>query len=115
MLLEVKNLSVRFPVTGGVLARKIGEVKAVEGVSLELGDGETLGVVGESGCGKSTLGRAIINILRAMVYGVEIDGSVLYKDSTNSTPVDLAAMSSHAMRPYRSHIMMIFENRILVL
>src|SRR5262245_64330863 len=77
-ILEVQNLRVRFPVTGGVLARKVAEVRAVDGVSFELNRGETLGLVGESGCGKSTVGRAIVNILRAMSYGVEIDGKVLY-------------------------------------
>jgi oligopeptide/dipeptide ABC transporter ATP-binding protein len=109
MLLEVKNLTVRFPVTGGVLARKVGEVRAVDDVSFGLGDGETLGVVGESGCGKSTLGRAIINILRSMVYGVEIGGSVVYRDA-DGKDVDLASLSRHAMRPYRSHLQMIFQD-----
>src|SRR5205809_1036223 len=78
-LLEIQDLRVRFPVTGGVFARKVAEVKAVDGVSFELNKGETLGLVGESGCGKSTVGRAIINILRPMVAGVEISGKVLYQ------------------------------------
>ncbi|MEE8462834.1 MAG: ATP-binding cassette domain-containing protein, partial [Acidobacteriota bacterium] len=73
-ILEVKNLRVRFPVFGGVFLRKIAEVKAVDGMSFDLLKGETLGLVGESGCGKSTVGRAIVNILRAMNYGVEISG-----------------------------------------
>jgi oligopeptide transport system ATP-binding protein len=77
-ILEVQNLRVGFPVVGGVLARKIAEVRAVDDVSFSLEKGETLGLVGESGCGKSTVGRAIVNILRAMVYGVEISGSVFY-------------------------------------
>jgi len=107
-LLEVQDLRVSFPVTGGVLARKIGEVRAVDGVSLTLNRGETLGVVGESGCGKSTVGRAIINILRSMSHGVEISGKVLYhhKDGV----VDLASLSRSQMRPYRSDIQMIFQD-----
>jgi ABC-type oligopeptide transport system ATPase subunit len=62
-ILEVRDLNVRFPVFGGVLLRKTGEVRAVDGVSFSLNHGETLGVVGESGCGKTTVGRAIVKIL----------------------------------------------------
>jgi oligopeptide transport system ATP-binding protein len=107
-LLEVQDLKVRFPVTGGVFARKIGEVRAVDGVSFTLDRGETLGVVGESGCGKSTVGRAVINILRAMSYGVEITGKVLYHHKNGV--VDLASLSRSEMRPYRSDIQMIFQD-----
>jgi oligopeptide transport system ATP-binding protein len=107
-LIEVQDLRVRFPITGGVFSRKIGEVRAVDGVSFTLDRGETLGVVGESGCGKSTVGRAVINILRSMSHGVEITGKVLYhhKDGV----VDLAALSRSKMRPYRSDIQMIFQD-----
>src|ERR1041384_6564931 len=98
-LLEVQDLFVRFPVTGGVFARKVAEVRAVDGVNLSLEAGETLGLVGESGCGKSTVGRAIVNILRAMVYGVEISGKVLYRH--NGEVVDLATLTRAQMRPYR--------------
>jgi len=107
-ILEVQNLSVRFPVTGGVFARKIAEVRAVDGVSFDLEKGETLGLVGESGCGKSTVGRAIINILRSMSYGVEISGKVIYHHE--SGPVDLAALSRRQMRPFRSDLQMIFQD-----
>src|SRR5262245_10233104 len=107
-ILEVQNLRVRFPVTGGVFARKVAEVRAVDGVSFELNRGETLGLVGESGCGKSTVGRAIVNILRAMNYGVEIDGKVLYHHP--SGVVDLAPLNRSHMRPYRSDIQMIFQD-----
>src|SRR4029079_12979885 len=107
-ILEVQNLSVRFPVTGGVLARKIAEVRAVDGVSFDLEQGETLGLVGESGCGKSTVGRAIINILRSMSHGVEISGKVIYQHETG--PVDLASLNRRQMRPYRSDLQMIFQD-----
>ena len=107
-ILEVENLQVRFPVYGGVFARKIGEVKAVDGVSVALEQGETLGLVGESGCGKSTVGRAIINILRAMVYGVEISGSIKYHHPSGT--VDLAQLSRGKMRPYRPDLQMIFQD-----
>ena len=107
-ILEVQNLSVRFPVTGGVFARKIAEVRAVDGVSFDLEQGETLGVVGESGCGKSTVGRAIVNILRAMNHGVVVEGKVLYHHP--SGVVDLVPLGRGRMRPYRSDIQMIFQD-----
>jgi len=107
-ILEVKQLTVRFPVTGGVFLRRVGEVRAVEDVSFTLRQGETLGIVGESGCGKSTVGRAIINLLRAMSFKVEITGQVLYHHP--SGVVDLAHLSQAAMRPYRSDIQMVFQD-----
>jgi len=107
-ILEVQNLRVSFPVTGGVFARKVAEVRAVDGVSFDLEHGETLGLVGESGCGKSTVGRAIVNILRAMVYGVEISGNIVYHHAAGA--VDLASLSRSKMRPYRPDLQMIFQD-----
>ena len=107
-ILEVKDLRVRFPVFGGVFLRKIAEVKAVDGMSFDLLKGETLGLVGESGCGKSTVGRAIVNILHAMSYGVEISGQILYHHAGES--VNLTSLSRSQMRPYRSAIQMIFQD-----
>jgi ABC-type oligopeptide transport system ATPase subunit len=107
-ILEVKDLHVRFPVFGGVLLRRQGEVHAVKGASFVLEKGETLGLVGESGSGKTTVGRAIINILRAMTYSVEISGEILYHRSTGT--VNLAPLDKAAMRPYRTDIQMIFQD-----
>ena len=107
-ILDIENLMVRFPVVGGVFARKIGEVRAVDGVSISVEEGETLGLVGESGCGKSTVGRAIINILRTMVYRVQISGSIKYNRSSGT--VDLAQLSRKQMRPYRPDLQMIFQD-----
>jgi ABC-type oligopeptide transport system ATPase subunit len=107
-ILEVKDLHVRFPVFGGLLLRKTSEVHAVNGVSFALNQGETLGLVGESGSGKTTVGRAIINILRAMSYSVEITGEILYYHP--SGVVNLAPLSKQAMRPYRTDIQMIFQD-----
>lgn len=107
-ILDVEDLTVRFPVTGGVLLRKVGEVRAVDHVSFQIGRGETLGLVGESGCGKTTVGRAIVNILSAMAYGVEISGKILYHHESGT--VDLAKLSRSEMRPYRSDVQMVFQD-----
>ena len=107
-LLDVQHLSVRFPVFGGVLRRRVADVHAVEDVSFTLGRGETLGLVGESGCGKTTVGRAIVNILRAMSYRVDIAGRILYHHSSGM--VDLASLSRGAMRPYRADMQMVFQD-----
>ncbi len=107
-ILDVKDLHVRVPVFGGLLLRRQGEVHAVKGVSFALNSGETLGLVGESGSGKTTVGRAIINILRAMSYDVEISGEVLYYHPSGA--VNLAPLGRRGMRPYRTDIQMIFQD-----
>ena len=108
-LLEVKNLRVRFPVHGGILQRKVGSVNAVDGVSFTIERGETLGLVGESGCGKTTVGRALINILKHVAPGVELDGEVVYVDKDGKR-TDLLHLSKRDMIPFRSKIQMIFQD-----
>ena len=73
-LLEVRNLVKHFPVRAGVLLRKVGQVHAVDGVSLSIERGKTLGLVGESGCGKSTVGRTILNLLPPTAGDVLFEG-----------------------------------------
>lgn len=107
-ILELKDLKVLFPLFGGVFFRKRLAVRAVDGVSLDLYKGETLGLVGESGCGKSTVGRAIVNVLRAMSHGVEISGKILYHGQGN--PVDINSLDRSHMRKLRSDIQMIFQD-----
>jgi ABC-type oligopeptide transport system ATPase subunit len=104
----VQDLRVRFPIYGGIIPHKQSEVRAVDGVSFVLRRGETVGLVGESGCGKTTVGRAIVNILRAMTFRVEIEGRVLYHH--DGGVVDLASLSRARMRPYRSDLQMVFQD-----
>jgi ABC-type oligopeptide transport system ATPase subunit len=108
VILEVQDLTVLFPVYGGVIPRRVSEVRAVDGVSFTLGRGETVGLVGESGCGKTTVGRAIVNILRAMAYRVDISGRIIYHHPDG--PVDLAALGRRTMRRYRSDLQMVFQD-----
>jgi oligopeptide transport system ATP-binding protein len=107
-LLQVKNLRVHFPVFGGVLRRKINEVRAVDSVSFELHRGEVLGLVGESGSGKTTVGRAIINLLKSTVPGVSLGGEIGFQDG--ETLVDINGLKRASMLPYRARIQMIFQD-----
>jgi oligopeptide/dipeptide ABC transporter ATP-binding protein len=107
-ILDVQDLRVRFPIFGGIIPRKTAEVRAVDGVSLTLRRGETIGLVGESGCGKTTVGRAIVNILRAMNDQVDVQGRILYHRPDGV--VDLAALGRAEMRRYRSDLQMVFQD-----
>ena len=97
-LLEIRDLRKHYPVRGGILRRQHGAVKAVDGVSLELGRGETLGLVGESGCGKSTLGRTVIRLEEPTSGEVLFDGR------------DLAHASSQELFALRREVQMIFQD-----
>ena len=108
VLLEVRNLKVGYPVWGGVLRHKVGEVRAVDGVSFTIRRGQTLGLVGESGCGKTTIAKAIVNILRATVPGIHQEGEIIFH--AGSRAVDLLSLSRSEMRPLRSQIQMIFQD-----
>ena len=107
-LLRLDDLRVHFPVTGGLLSREVGAVKAVDGVSLDIHAGETLGLVGESGCGKSTVGRAIISLLPFIAPGVRISGGVHF--DTGNGSINLLEQNRREMRPYRADIQMIFQD-----
>ncbi len=97
-LLDVRNLKVYFPVKGGVLMRARGFNKAVDGVSLSIGEGETLGLVGESGCGKSTLGKAVVRLLEPTEGSVVFDGH------------DVTHLSRKEMKPIRRDVQMVFQD-----
>jgi oligopeptide/dipeptide ABC transporter ATP-binding protein len=98
VLLAVRGLRVEYPVRAGWLARRRLTVKAVDGVDLELGPGETLGLVGESGCGKSTLGSAVLGIVRPTGGAVVFEGT------------DLAGLDAEGLRRARRQMQMIFQD-----
>ena len=107
-LVEVKNLSVRFPVYGGVLSRKVAEVRAVDDISFSIGRSEIVGLVGESGCGKTTVGRAMINILKYVAPDVEVGGNIIYH--FDGETIDFAELHPRQVRKYRSRVQMIFQD-----
>ena len=98
-LISIKDLKVHFPARGaGMFRRSSRIVKAVDGVSLEIQAGETMGLVGESGCGKTTLGRAILRLVEPT------GGQILFRDQ------DLAQLSAAEMRAHRRRLQVIFQD-----
>jgi len=98
-LVRVEELKVYFPVRDGVVInRKVGDIKAVDGVSFEIRRGETLGLVGESGCGKTTVGRAILRLYKPT------EGHIYFED------VDVATISDKEMRKLRRRMQMVFQD-----
>ena len=98
-LLEVTDLVKHFPIKAGVVIdREVAQVRAVDGVSLTLHEGETLGLVGESGCGKSTLCRAILQLVSPTSGSVRFGGQ------------ELVGRSRRELRPLRREMQMIFQD-----
>lgn len=97
-LLEVRHLKKYFPVSGGALKKELGFVKAVDGVSFTIRQGETLGLVGESGSGKSTVGRTILRLTE------KTEGDVLYKGT------DIYSLSKAQLRALRPKMQLVFQD-----
>ena len=97
-LLAVRDLKVHFPIRRGVLQRVVGQVRAVDGVSLDIRAGRTLALVGESGCGKTTVGKAILRLIEPTSGSVNLDGQ------------DVGALSKDALRSLRARMQMVFQD-----
>ena len=102
-ILEVKNLKLHFPIHRGIFRRLVGHVKAVDGVSFTLRDGEVLGLVGESGCGKTTVGRTILRLYNPTA------GEIWYNRATGER-IDIASISQRDMKRLRGEMRMIFQD-----
>ena len=102
-LLEVEDLRKHYPIHAGLLRREVGRVRAVDGVSFQIGRGETLALVGESGCGKTTVSRCILRAL------TPTSGAIRFTPESGRE-VDLATLPKRQMRPLRRHIQMIFQD-----
>jgi oligopeptide/dipeptide ABC transporter ATP-binding protein len=99
-LLELRDVRMHFPVRAGLFLRAKRTLKAVDGVSLSLQPGETLGLVGESGCGKSTLGKCIVRLHQPTGGEIRFEGA------------DLAPLGGRALKPYRRHLQMVFQDPV---
>jgi oligopeptide transport system ATP-binding protein len=99
-LVEVRDLRTHFPIRKGVLARTVGHVKAVDGVSFDIAPGKTLGLVGESGCGKTTVGRTLLRLIPAT------SGSVRYRGR------DFFEYKGEALRRLRRHMQIVFQDPV---
>lgn len=97
-LIEVKNLTKYFPVKGGIFRKVVNQVKAVDGVTLEIAAGKTLGLVGESGCGKSTFGRALLRLIEPTSGEIYFEG------------VDLLSLDKKQMKEKRRDLQIIFQD-----
>lgn len=98
VLLEAKGLKMHFPIKAGVIRRTVGYVKAVDGITLNVYKGESLGIVGESGSGKSTLGRMLLRLLDPTEGEVYFNGE------------QISNLSNRKMRPYRRDMQMVFQD-----
>jgi oligopeptide/dipeptide ABC transporter ATP-binding protein len=102
-ILEVEQLKKHFPIRRGILRKVVGQVKAVDGVSLTIRKGETLSLVGESGCGKTTVSRCIVRALHPT------SGVVRFRLG-DGPMIDIASLNRKGLSPLRSHMQMIFQD-----
>ncbi|WP_339249452.1 dipeptide ABC transporter ATP-binding protein [Paenibacillus sp. FSL P2-0136] len=97
-LLEVRNLKKHYPIRKGFFSKQVGAVKAVDGITLSVEQGETLAVVGESGCGKSTTGRAILRLIEPT------EGEIMFGGT------DVRSLNTEQLRRFRTDMQMVFQD-----
>ncbi|MEK4851146.1 dipeptide ABC transporter ATP-binding protein [Paenibacillus sp. FSL H7-0756] len=97
-LLEVRNLKKHYPIRKGFFSKQVGAVKAVDGITLSVEQGETLAVVGESGCGKSTTGRAILRLIEPT------EGEIMFAGT------DVRSLNTEQLRKFRTDMQMVFQD-----
>jgi len=107
-ILKIKNLSVTFPLFGGILQREVAKVNAVKNLSVNIEQGKTIGIVGESGSGKSTFGKAILNVLKLTAPDVRVSGEVWLKEGDGY--IDILSLSKQELQVYRPKMQMIFQD-----
>src|SRR5687767_28118 len=97
-LVRIDGWRKSFPIRGGILQRTVSEVRAVDGVDIVIGRGETLGLVGESGCGKTTVGRLLLRLIEPTSGSIRFDGQEITK------------ISGSALKPFRRRMQIIFQD-----
>jgi len=112
MILETRDLKKYYPITGGVFKKEVGQVKAVDEVSLKIEKGECLGLVGESGCGKTTFGKTLLRLLEPTSGHIYFDtpGEVKVRTGEKERRYDLATFKGRRLKDMRKRMQIVFQD-----